>query len=76
MSDNGIGIEPQYFERIFLIFQRLHGEGSHPGSGVGLSLCRKIVERMEGGIWVESIHGQGSSFYFTLPCAPEASPDS
>lgn len=75
VADNGIGIAPEFAERVFVIFQRLHTRDAYPGTGLGLALCKRIVDRHDGRIWVEPAPGGGSVFHVLLPAAPGDAPD-
>lgn len=68
VRDNGVGFDPKYCDRIFDVFQRLHGVGRYPGNGIGLAICRRIIEHHGGDLWAHSTPGAGSTFFFTLPC--------
>jgi light-regulated signal transduction histidine kinase (bacteriophytochrome) len=75
VTDNGIGVPPEYADRIFVIFQRLHDRQAYPGTGIGLALCRKIIEYHGGRMWLDTGHSPGARFCFTLPVPPESEDD-
>ncbi|MBX9721356.1 MAG: hypothetical protein K2X81_08180 [Candidatus Obscuribacterales bacterium] len=76
ISDNGVGFDMKYVDKLFIRFQRLHAPAHYAGTGLGLALCKRIIDRHGGKIWAQSILGKGSNFHFTLPAAPEHSTDS
>jgi light-regulated signal transduction histidine kinase (bacteriophytochrome) len=71
VSDNGIGFEEEYASRIFNVFQRLHGKSEYPGSGIGLAICKKIIEHHSGQIFAQGIPGHGATFIFIIPASQE-----